>query len=538
MGSADLLPTGQLRIAIAAGFEYLPLVLRDSTGVSEAVITSRYTGYGSLALSPHPLFQVAVGLPAVLYQRVDGQALAAWGYQAPASRGIGMPWVSAKFALVRRTETRPFGLSVEGEVAFPAGRDAALAQDTAVQVRPKLLASLQGLGLLWSAELSALVRPQPLSVGNQTLATRVRGGVAVRAAQWRVQPELGGFGEVDTASGRGSFEGWLGARYAIARPFGVFALVGSGFSPAPGTPALRALLGLELNVNIWSESAPPPPPAPALNVCLGKHRPEECPLLDDDNDGVANGEDRCPLQAGVLKESGCPARAADGDNDGVPDTVDRCPQLPGSETRGGCPNDDGDGDGVLDAVDACPEEVGPADARGCATRDTDADQVPDHLDNCPHDAGPAANQGCPEKKKQLVVITRQKLQILEKVQFESAKARLLKRSFPLLDQIASILKTHPALGKIAIEGHTDSRGNATSNLRLSEQRAQAVMEDLVKRGGVDPSRLTSLGFGDSRPTATNETPQGREKNRRVEFRILEAEPSPVPKGATDAESPP
>ncbi len=528
LGSADLPKVGTLRLLLGAGYEYAPLSLREAGLAPSVIIFDRVPVHLSLAFVAHKRLQLAVGLPAVIYQRSNQQALDVNGFEVPAERGLGMPWVSAKVALIHRAAEERFGLSLEAKVGVPTGQYKALVQDTSVYVRPRLLASLLALNVLWSAELSATLRPSSVKLGNQTVSHQLRAGAAARLKVWEhVEPELGATADVDASSGRATVEGWFGTRWQVAKPVGVFALLGSGFGPVPGSPMVRVMAGVDFSFELMADE--PLPVVAVVDRCAGVHRPEECPALDDDSDGVRNGDDRCPLVAGVPEEAGCPARPPDGDGDGVIDANDRCPNLAGVEARQGCPENDGDGDGVLDANDACLEEAGSAEARGCPVRDGDGDQVSDHLDNCPAEAGPAANHGCPERQKQLVVITRQKLLILEKVQFETAKAKVLKKSYRLLEQIASVIKSHPTLGVVSIEGHTDSRGNAQFNFRLSEQRARAVLEYLVKRGGVDLARLTSQGFGAANPADTNETAQGREKNRRVEFRILQAEPvAPAP----------
>jgi outer membrane protein OmpA-like peptidoglycan-associated protein len=142
--------------------------------------------------------------------------------------------------------------------------------------------------------------------------------------------------------------------------------------------------------------------------------------------------------------------------------------------------------------------------------------VADHVDNCPSEAGPADNQGCPAKQKQLVVIKQDRIEIKETVYFNTAKASIQSRSFKLLDQVAKLLTEHPELEKVWIEGHTDSAGKAEANRKLSQRRAEAVRDYLIKKG-VAAERLVAQGFGPDRPIADNKTAKGRAANRRVEF---------------------
>ena len=152
-------------------------------------------------------------------------------------------------------------------------------------------------------------------------------------------------------------------------------------------------------------------------------------------------------------------------------------------------------------------------------RDTDGDGVPDRLDNCPNEKGPPENHGCPKARKQLVILREDRIEMLQRVYFATGKARIEKRSFGLLAQVAQVLQQHPDLLEIQVEGHTDDRGRATLNTALSQARAEAVVGYLIKRG-VAAGRLAARGFGPSRPLGSNATAAGRDRNRRVEFHVL------------------
>lgn len=255
--------------------------------------------------------------------------------------------------------------------------------------------------------------------------------------------------------------------------------------------------------------------------CVEVAGPKEnsgCPWGDKDNDGLLDNEDKCVDQAGPKENGGCPW--GDKDKDGLLDNEDKCPDQAGPKENNGCPDTDKDGDGVVDRLDACLEVAGEKDNKGCPYPDTDGDGVNDRVDNCVKDPGPASNQGCPEKVKQLVVITREKLVIKDKVYFDLNKATLQARSFPLLDQVASILKDHTEIKLLQVEGHTDNTGVAEKNLQLSQDRANSVKAYLVKKG-VEDARVKAVGFGQTKPADSNDTPAGRDNNRRVEFNILD-----------------
>lgn len=242
-----------------------------------------------------------------------------------------------------------------------------------------------------------------------------------------------------------------------------------------------------------------------------------CPDPDNDQDGVLDGADQCPLEAGSKDNNGCPD--GDKDADGTVDRDDKCVNEKGPKENGGCPDSDRDADTVADRLDQCIDVKGEPDNNGCPYPDGDKDGVPDRFDNCAAEAGPATNSGCPEKMKQLVVITREKLVIKDKVYFDTGKATVQAKSNALLNQIASIVKSHNEIALVQVEGHTDNVGDAVSNKTLSQERAEAVMAYLVKQG-VAAERLRAVGFGQERPADTNDTKAGQDNNRRVEFNIV------------------
>ncbi len=106
------------------------------------------------------------------------------------------------------------------------------------------------------------------------------------------------------------------------------------------------------------------------------------------------------------------------------------------------------------------------------------------------------------------------------IHFEFDKANIRPQSFPILDDVASVIKANPGIKQVMVEGHTDSVGSDAYNMRLSERRSNSVREYLVKKG-ITPGLLDTVGYGESRPVATNDTAEGRAKNRRVEFKVNE-----------------
>ena len=218
---------------------------------------------------------------------------------------------------------------------------------------------------------------------------------------------------------------------------------------------------------------------------------------------------------GMVDKNGCPL---DSDTDGVPDYLDLCPNTPVEALqfvdKNGCTMDSDD-DGVPDYMDKCPdtpaEARGMVDTNGCP-RDTDGDGVFDYVDNCPKIFGVASNHGCPEIKKEVKTLFQKALQ---GIQFESGKDIIRTKSFTILNQIAKVLIDNPTY-LVEVRGHTDNVGKKEMNQDLSERRALAVKNYLIGKG-VPEKRMTSNGFGDTMPVASNKTSAGRALNRRVEF---------------------
>ncbi len=220
------------------------------------------------------------------------------------------------------------------------------------------------------------------------------------------------------------------------------------------------------------------------------------------------------------------------DGDGIPDVVDKCPDLAedkdGDEDKDGCPevDKDTDGDGVIDRVDACVETPGPQEYDGCPDRD--GDQIPDNVDKCPDDPGPPETEGCPVPQEEEVTLESDRIRIKGNILYETGQAVIQKQSYKILDDVAKVLQQNPDVGPVLIEGHTDNRGSHPYNLDLSNRRAKAVEDYLVGKG-VDRKRLRSKGFSFDKPIGSNDTPLGRAKNRRTDFKLVEAEAVEQPK---------
>jgi outer membrane protein OmpA-like peptidoglycan-associated protein len=240
-----------------------------------------------------------------------------------------------------------------------------------------------------------------------------------------------------------------------------------------------------------------------------------CP--DTDNDKIKDSEDECPDVAGLTEFKGCP----DTDTDGTQDKEDLCPDVFGPKEYKGCP--DKDADKILDKDDACPEQAGPVENKGCPWPDGDKDGVFDKDDSCITVPGIAMYKGCPPPPPPPPPMKAAEKKIIEKafasLEFATAKDVIKPKSFPSLNALANLLKDHSTDWKLKLVGHTDNEGTPEKNMILSEKRAKAVKNYLVKKG-VDPEQIVTEWYGQTMPVADNATPQGRQKNRRVEMKIL------------------
>ena len=266
-----------------------------------------------------------------------------------------------------------------------------------------------------------------------------------------------------------------------------------------------------------------------------------CPDPDNDRDGILDVDDQCPLvpedKEGIEDEDGCPEKkVGDRDGDGLKDDVDKCPDDPedqdGFEDADGCPDPDNDKDCIPDIRDKCPNNPedldGFEDTDGCPDPDNDKDGILDVRDKCPNDPetfnGYQDEDGCPDQGR--VLISDTDITILDKIYFEYDSAVIKPISFPILDAVAATLKGNPQIMKIEIQGHADERGDEEYNIKLTHDRAASVMEYLISHG-VERERLRSAGYGKRCPIDPEHNEAAWEKNRRVEFKILETTAGPT-----------
>jgi OOP family OmpA-OmpF porin len=239
------------------------------------------------------------------------------------------------------------------------------------------------------------------------------------------------------------------------------------------------------------------------------------------------------MEAGPPENGGCPDK--DTDKDGIVDRLDKCPEEAGPPERQGCPIHDKDGDGIADENDKCPDEAedkdGFQDEDGCPDPDNDGDGIPDVADKCPNEPetknGYQDDDGCPDEVPAPV---KKFTGVIPGIEFRRNSADIKGSSFPLLKEAVKVLKDYPEV-RLEISGHTSNEGKREFNMKLSQERAASVKAFLVS-AGVDPTRVSTVGYGPDKPIEDNGTKAGREKNRRIEFRLLspeeKVEPPPPP----------
>ena len=530
VGTGEVLSAGGYRFSFTGHYQHDPLALfRD--GVKQgSLVKGRITGHLAAAYGLFNWLELSAQVPVLLTQ--SGDDLTQFIPEKPSTGpGLGTPYVGVRLGLLSQEDEKPVDLSLGAQVGLPVGSATALAKDGSPRIIPSLMVGRRFGSLRAALDAGVVVRSVSALVDDFNIQDEVGselrlGGVLATTGEG-IRGELNLIGSVPFSRTGGTVEALAGARMPVSSKLEAYGLAGVAVGEAPGTPTFRALLGVAYGHT------------PPRCVAGGKHTPEQCPELDDDNDGVKNSLDTCQGQSGRVDAQGCPVKDSDGDGvfdpddrcvsvpglaqfqgcpdtdkDGIEDSADKCPQVPGVAQFQGCP--DTDKDGFEDSVDACPAEPGIAELKGCPAKDTDGDTLPDHRDNCPTEAGPVDNQGCPVQEKQIVSIQKDRIEIKDKVYFDTNKTTIQKRSFKLLDQVAKVILEHPELEKVWIEGHTDERGSNLYNAELSQRRAESVREYLIKKG-VAPQRLEARGMGRTLPVAPNTTEKGRAANRRVEF---------------------
>ena len=544
-----------LHVMLLGDYAHNPLVLKHTSDDStvSSIVSNQLFLHLNANLALWNRLALNIDVPVALLQDGDSSSASGSAISAPTKAQFGDLRAGARLRLVGGYHDI-FQLAVGGYVWFPTGGDG-FVSDKKVRGLPQLIVGGRGDRVVWTLAAGPELRPtQTFANVEQGTMLSWGGGIGFLLGEKRhfqIGPEFSAaltLGDVNKRTSNAEI--LLDARYRVVDDLEIGLGVGPGLSSGIGTPDVRGVLMIA-------------------------YTPEQKkPVLDRDKDGIPDSVDACPDVAGLPSDdatkNGCPPVApppSDRDKDGILDKDDACPDVPGvpssDKAKNGCPlPKDRDNDGIIDDLDACPDVAGVADAdpkkNGCPpVKDRDQDGIPDEEDACPDLKGIAthdpATNGCPpdtdgdgirddtdacpnEKGKPdpdptkngcpRVRVTETEVFILEQVQFDTSKATIKKVSDPLLDNVAQVLKEHPELLKLEVQGHTDNKGVKISNQLLSQSRAEAVKKAMVKRG-IDAKRLTAKGYGQDQPIATNDTDEGRTKNRRVQFKIIEKVSKPA-----------
>jgi hypothetical protein len=292
-------------------------------------------------------------------------------------------------------------------------------------------------------------------------------------------------------------------RWQPTRQVAVGLAGGRGVTSGIGTPDWRGVLTIAFS-----------PGAPALATLHHPYVPPKLPERqvdpryknDRDYDRIPDDKDKCPDQPedydGFQDDDGCPD--PDNDNDGIPDEKDKCPLEPedkdGFEDEDGCPDPDNDHDGIPDATDKCPN-------------------VPETINGVDDD------DGCPDKGDALVVSSPDRLELLEPVAFTGPS--LAKKSTNLMNQLAATLRARADIRRIRLTVHVQPTAAPDKDQALSDKRATAIREWLVK-WGIAAERLEVKGFGGSKPLVPAASKGAAQINERIELIILELDRPGVP----------
>lgn len=466
-----------------------PLVVTTVRQEADAVVSRQAWLVARASFTLAHRYLLAMDLPASLAGSSDRPLEPALGASAPSSFGLGDLSLTGRATLIGRSGGALL-VGASATLFAPTGSRASYAGDGAFRARLVLSTGGSADRFAWAVDGGALLRPShtfaaivPYRTGPSLVAGASVSYAVDADRRLTVGPEASltsaftnGAKLLDTRST--NLTVLLGVRYRPLDAWVVGVAGGPGIGQAPGAADLN-VIGF---VAFSPEKEPPPP--------------------DRDADRIPDAADACPELPGVASSDpvmhGCPDLPRDADGDAVPDAFDACPNeagLPTGDRRThGCPpSADTDGDAIVDRADACPEVAGVASAE-------------------------PARHGCPAPRAE--VVTR-KIEISEQVQFETGTAVLRPASESILADVVRILKTHPEIERVQIQGHTDDTGTDEYNRELSQRRAESVSKWLVERG-VEAIRLEAKGMGRSRPIAENTTEEGRAKNRRVEFHIVKS----------------
>ncbi|HRI66134.1 MAG TPA: OmpA family protein [Polyangium sp.] len=540
-----LIPRGRAVV----DFGLRPLSIQEGDKRTEIVGQQTYLHLGASL----PLFNrglVSFDMPFALAQSGDSPTVAGVAFPSPQGADVGDLRLGARVRLFGDDENQ-FQAAAGVYFYVPTGPSGSYAADGSVRGEPHLILGGRTKLFFYNVSLGTTLR-----ASQRPSAFDLRAGAAVVLKDGFIQlgPEFSLAAPFSKdillntettkiyAASPVSAELLFGAKVRPIPFLVIGAGAGPGLSNGWGTPAFFAV------GSVGYEPLPPPPVKPELDTdkdgildkedaCMTvrgiKHKDPKkngCPA-DTDDDTILDTNDACPTVPGRAstdpKKNGCPP---DTDDDGILDKEDACVDVPGVKNddpaKNGCPPDK-DSDTILDKDDACPDVPGvksedPA-KNGCPS-DRDGDGITDAEDACPDQKGSSdedkSKHGCPH-----VTVTKTEIVISRQVKFKFGESTLKHTVDPvsddLLTEVRDAIVNHPEIEQVEVQGHTDNVGKDEVNRQLAFERAEAVRRWLVQRG-IAPAKLFAKGYGSSTPVASNDTEEGRQQNRRVQFIIVPA----------------
>ncbi|MEK6607155.1 MAG: OmpA family protein [Myxococcota bacterium] len=419
----------------------------------------------------------------------------------------------------------PWAVALGGIASLPTGRKEDFLGDASGTIESRLLADLRAGPFSYAVNTGYRWRDESVGMRNLYISDEFvwRAGASYAVVRERASVAFSIFGVMglkgdpsipgdEPGEEERPVEALGGARVAL--PHGLVAEAGGGpgLTGGYGTPAWRVFAGVRMSGLTGDFDRDGVPDSRDACRGLAEDRDEfadhdGCPEDDNDTDGIDDAEDACRGVAedrdGFEDGDGCPED--DDDRDRIADAKDACRGVAedrdGFEDDDGCPDPDDDGDGVLDEDDQCRAEVEVVNGY-------------EDEDGCP-DAGP------PVALPEIVV------DIAELVYFDYGTAIVRPGSGPPLARVAAILKRHPEIRKIRIDGYADDFDDDQKNLELSRLRAHTVWLHLTKSDGIEPERLEWDGYGRPEPKRRHAGPlEARAEGWRVEFLIVERNDEP------------
>ncbi len=538
-----VLPSFKPAAGIYLNYAHDPLILRRLGRDEEVSLIEHHLQLDLIAaLGILDILEIGLSIPLTLYQ-TQGDASDTLRPAKVDAFTTGDIRLYPKVSILHDDDG--FGLAFLALISLPTGSPENLQGNESVTIEPRLVAQYYiteefraalSLGFLWRPESQNHFN---IDVGNElTFGAGLEYEVVKDTASILVE----GYGklslESDTQAEERPVEVSLAGRWWPADAHALTLGVARGLTDGYGSPDFRVYLGYNFTTprdddqdgDGLRDSVDRCPVDP--EDFDGFQDEDGCPDRDNDKDGVLDRDDQCPLDPEDIDnfedQNGCPD--PDNDKDLILDVDDKCPDEPedkdGFQDEDGCPDPDNDNDKVLDVNDGPPGDDGWGkcmnipedldnfeDEDGCPDPDNDNDGILDVDDKCPNDA---------TDKCLAVIKGKCEIQILDKVEFKYDSDEIdEKKSKPVLDAVAEVLKSNPWILKIEVQGHTDADGTDKYNLDLSQRRSQSVLNYLADKNGIERGRMVAKGYGESKPIDTNRTPAGRAKNRRVQFFILD-----------------